>query len=250
MASNPEQLPYLTEEDSEEFVQLADLVLHIPVAGAQGHRSFVRCTNSAVGAVDQHHRCSQQEAEEQQGGAQHETEALPLHSQVLSRVCRAVAGMLSSLGEDGPPTSPRTPLDVSPFFQGASRPAVLLFLRCAYHQEAVGEQLGAAAAAAGVDGCGAFLSHLLGMMRLAHRLHAPRLLRSALTWAHSQRDTLTYAINPGAWLRLGEQLHQRELLAAVACWVLGRLAAGPDAAAAVLQASHWQPPRHAGPPGS
>lgn len=221
------RFPYLTEDDSEDFVALADLVLHVPAAGAEGpcHSGTHRSAAAA-----------QLAAEEQLGGGPHDTEDLPLHSQVLSRVCRTVAGMLCSLGESGPLPSPRTPLDISPLFQGASRPAILLFLRCAYHQEVVREELGAAAAAAGVDARNTWLSHLLGMIRLAHRLHAPLLLRSTLAWAHSQRDCLTYAINPGAWLCLGEQLHHRELLAEVACWVLARLAAGPDAAAPVLQA--------------
>lgn len=207
-----EHLPYLLADDSEEFVQLADLVLHIPVAEQEAPE--------------------RQQAEPPQ--AQHRTDALPLHSQVLSRCCSAVAGMLASLASpsSGAACSPRQPLDVTPFFQGTSRAATLLFLSCAYSQAAAEQQLEAATADGGPEG----LDALTGMLRLAHRLDAPRLLRWALGWAHGRRERL-YGADPTAWLLLAEELHLDELRAQVAEWLVAVLRSGPATATAVLQAS-------------
>jgi hypothetical protein len=198
---SPERPPYLAAEDSSEFVQLADLVLHVPGNGVEAAPA----------------------------------KSLPLHSQVLARCCGAVAGMLASLES---PCCALEPLDITPFFfhgHSPAAPALLLFLRCAYSPEAVAQQLDDAAAAATGVGPEAGLAALMGMLRLAHRLDAPRLLRGAVEWAHWRREQV-YAADPAALLLLSEELHLEQMRSQVAAWLVASLAAAPAPAAHVLQA--------------
>lgn len=229
MDSPPE---YLAGE-TPEFVAMADLLIHIPRSAGTSSSSdgSSTCNGTPPGAV-------------------HQAVTLPAHSQVLGRASSAVAGLLASFS--GPPSgaacSPGQPLDISTFFQGASLPATLLFLACTYAPESAEAQLAAAlgrhdgskggaaagaAPAAGVD-------TLAGMLRLAHRLDAPRLLRTALAWIQ-QQGRAVYAPGPGSWLGLAEELQLDELRAGVLAWAVRELAAGPGPAAALLQASGLLP---------
>lgn len=217
--------------ETPEFVAMADLVIHIASASSS---TSGRTTNGGSSEADLR------------------AVTLPAHSQVLGRASTVVAGLLASFASppSGTACSPAEPLDISTFFQGAPLPAVLLFLACTYAPESAEARLSAAlegrvggssgsgdndagtagsASAAGVD-------LVVGMLRLAHRLDVPRLLNATLSWIQ-QQGRAVYAPSPGSWLGLAEELQLEELRAGVLAWAVRELAAGPNAAAALLQAS-------------
>ncbi len=221
MDSPPE---YLAGE-TPEFLAMADLVIHIPCStGSSRSRG-----GATVGGAD----------------AAQQAVTLPAHSQVLGRASRAVSGLLASFSgaPSGAACSPAEPLDISTFFQDASLSAALLFLSCVYAPEPAEARLAAALGQHG-DGkgsgsgasCAAGVDVVVGMLRLAHRLDVPLLVRTTLTCIQQHGRTV-YAPNPGSWLGLAEELQLEELRGGVLAWAARELAAGPGRAAAVLQAS-------------
>lgn len=138
--------------------------------------------------------------------------------------------MLASLADErsGVACSPAQPLDITTFFAGSSRQAALLFLACAYSPDAAPARLQAA-----LDG-GAGLPAVTGMLALAHRLDAGRLLHAALDWAQERRDEV-YELDPGLWLTTAAALQLDVLRGRLVAWAVSRLSQGPEAAAALLQ---------------
>lgn len=145
--------------------------------------------------------------------------------------------MLASLADErsGAACSPAHPLDISTFFAGSSRQAALLFLACAYSPDAAPARLQAA-----LDGDGG-LPAVTGMLALAHRLDASRLLHAALDWAQQRQDEV-YCQEPTLWLSTAAALQLDGLWGRLAAWAVERLREGPEAAAALLQVCtcEWQ----------
>lgn len=139
--------------------------------------------------------------------------------------------MLASLADDhsGTACSPAHPLDISTFFAGAPRPALMLFLSCAYGgPEATPSRLQVSL----MDTGG--LRDVAGMLALAHRLSADRLLRAALDWAHARPDVV-YSANPTLWFRTAGELQLDLLRGRLAAWVVDQLRRSPAVAFSLLQ---------------
>lgn len=139
--------------------------------------------------------------------------------------------MLASLADEcsGAACSPAQPLDVSAFFSGARRPAVMLFLSCAYSgPEATPARLQTSLAHTGG------LQDVAGMLALAHRLSADRLLHAALDWAHAQADEV-YDADPTLWFRTAAELQLDCLRGRLAAWVVAQLRRSPAVAVDLLQ---------------